>query len=120
MKVTLDSRHLVICLIALAGAALLGLGRQPGLGSPGSPASRAEEHGVLTFVGPNATFLTSDAKARRWQEIIKASGQPVVEEYNRMSVLDTLVNGGWDIVAYDFEMDPTGQDVERYLMRRRR
>ena len=95
----------------LVGGVLIAAGRQPG-------AARRYEHGVLTLAGLDASFLTSDAKARRWQEIIKAAGQPVVEEYNRMSIVDTLLNGGWEMVDYEFAIDAAGNDVERYVLRR--
>lgn len=96
------------------GAALMGTGRQPPVANGG----KRYEHGVLTLAGLDASFLTSDAKARRWQEIVKAAGQPVVEEYNRMSIVDTLLNGGWEMVDYEFAIDATGNDVERYILRR--
>ncbi len=119
MTLTLGPRTLTTLALfgALAtGAILLGSGAQPGQVRTTSKV----EHGVLTLVGLDATFLTSDAKARRWQEIVKAAGQPVVEEYNRMSIVDTLINGGWEIVSYEFTLDPTAGDVERYLLRRQR
>ena len=97
----------------LVGGVLGGAGQQPGNGT-----QRKYEHGVLTLAGLDASFLTADAKARRWQEIIKAAGQPVVEEYNRMSIVDTLLNGGWEMVDYEFAIDAAGNDVERYVLRR--
>lgn len=100
----------------VVGAALMGSGRQP----PTVNGGKRYEHGVLTLAGLDASFLTADAKARRWQEIIKAAGQPVVEEYNRMSIVDTLLNGGWEMVDYEFAIDATGNDVERYILRRAR
>lgn len=102
--------------LAASSAVFFGFTRQPGQ-TRGAP---RVEHGVLTFAATDATFLTSDARARRWQEIVKAAGQPVVEEYNRMSILDTMVNGGWEIVEYEFQFDATNGDVERYLLRRTR
>ncbi len=99
----------------LIGGVLIAAGHQPGNAS-----QRRYEHGVLTLAGLDASFLTSDAKARRWQEIIKAAGQPVVEEYNRMSIVDTLLNGGWEMVDYEFVIDAAGNDVERYVLRRPR
>ncbi len=98
----------------VGAAALMGSGRQPPVVNGG----KRYEHGVLTLAGLDASFLTSDAKARRWQEIVKAAGQPVVEEYNRMSIVDTLLNGGWEMVDYEFAIDATGNDVERYVLRR--
>jgi hypothetical protein len=111
-------RGLLIVAIVLAAscAASFGFTIQPGQ----VRSSPKVEHGVLTFAGADATFLTSDALARRWQEIVKAAGHPVVEEYNRMSILDTLVNGGWEIVEYEFQFDATNGELERYLLRRLR
>ncbi|MBX3362926.1 MAG: hypothetical protein KF912_02140 [Phycisphaeraceae bacterium] len=106
----------VVIGLAASSAVFLGFTRQPGH----ARVAPRVEHGVLTFVGTDATFLTSDARARRWQEIVKAAGQPVVEEYNRMSIVDTMVNGGWEIVEYEFLLDAANGDVERYLLRRTR
>lgn len=119
MKLTLGPRSLAaLALIAsiAAGSVLLGLGSQPGQ----FRARGNTEHGVLTLFGQDATFVTSDAKARRWQEIVKGSGNPVVEEYNRMSIVDILVNGGWEVIDYEFALDPANGDVERYLLKRTR
>lgn len=119
MKLTLGSRTLAaLALIAAAAttSVLLGFGRQPGQ----FRARGNVEHGVLTLVATDATFVTSDARARRWQEIVKAAGNPVVEEYNRMSIVDILVNGGWEIVDYEFVLDAANGDVERYLLKRTR
>ena len=124
MKLTLGPRTRAASLVAVAlllsGAVLLGSGKQFGQ-QPGQFRTRGNvEHGVLTLVATDATFVTSDAKARRWQEIVKGSGNPVVEEYNRMSIVDILVNGGWEIVDYEFALDPANGDVERYLLKRSR
>lgn len=114
------TRKLAALSLLVSGAVLLGSGQQFGQ-QPGQFRARGSiEHGVLTLVGTDATFVTSDAKARRWQEIVKAAGNPVVEEYNRMSIVDILVNGGWEIVSYEFVLDPASGDVERYLLRRTR
>ncbi len=123
MTLTLGPRTLATLALLLAVATtsiLLGAGRGAGQ-PPGQFRARGTvEHGVLTLMGLDATFITSDAKARRWQEIVKGAGNPVVEEYNRMSIVDILINGGWEIVSYEFELDPTAGDVERYLLKRTR
>lgn len=123
MTLTLGPRTittLALLLAITAASHMLGVGNNAGQ-QPGQFRARGNfEHGVLTLMGLDATFMTSDAKARRWQEIVKGAGHPVVEEYNRMSIVDILINGGWEIVDYEFVLDPTNGDVERYLLRRTR
>lgn len=124
MTLTLGPRTLAVIAFIFAiatGSVLLGAGGGSGSEQPGQFRVRGNvEHGVLTLAGQDATFVTSDAKARRWQEIVKGSGNPVVEEYNRMSIVDILVNGGWEVIDYEFALDPANGDVERYLLKRSR
>ncbi len=115
-RITKIAAALAAVTLLTSSAVLFGFGQQPGQ----FRARGNVEHGVLTLMGLDATFMTSDAKARRWQEIVKGAGHAVVEEYNRMSIVDILVNGGWEIVSYEFELDPTAGDVGRYLLKRTR
>lgn len=112
-----DRARTALSLAAAASVAALGTGVMMG---SGQPAPSVIEHGVLTIARGDASFTSAQASAGSWQRIMEAAGRPPSRGMNAMTLLDTLVQAGWQIVDYEVSVVDEDNTEERFLLRRAR